>query len=63
MDELRANSGFAQAELWNMTPRQMSAWLFVARKRLQKEQKAQLALHAIAVHDPKTVNKLLKAGE
>lgn len=48
-----------------MTPRKIDALLFVAAKRKKREQRALLALHALAAQgDPKAIKtQLLQAEE
>lgn len=53
--------GHPPAAVWKYTPRQMHAFLFIASKRHQREQREYLALTAMASQgDPKAIQKALK---
>ena len=52
------------AEVWQYTPRQMAAFLFIAGKRKAREQKALLGLYALASRgDPKELKKMLREDD
>lgn len=53
--------GHPPAAVWKYTPKQMHAFLFLAGKRRQREDRAMLALHTLAARgDPKALRKQLK---
>jgi len=53
--------GHPPAEVWKYTPKQMSAFLFIADKRHRREQKELLALQALVARgEPKELRKMLK---
>jgi hypothetical protein len=53
--------GHPPVEVWKYTPKQMSAFLFIAAKRQRREQKELLALQALAARgEPKELRKILK---
>jgi hypothetical protein len=54
-------AGHPPAAVWQYTPRQMQAYLFIASRRRQREQKELLALHAMATRgEAKDIKKALR---
>jgi len=54
-------AGHPPAAVWQYTPRQMQAYLFIAGRRKQREHKELLALHAMAQRgDTKDIKKALR---
>ena len=54
-------AGHPPAAVWQYTPRQMQAYLFIAGRRRQREQKELLALYAMATRgEGKAIQKALR---
>lgn len=57
-------AGHPPEAAWRYTPRQMSAFLFIANRRRRRELKEALAVHRLAAHgSPKDLQKFIKADE
>jgi len=54
-------AGHPPAAVWHYTPRQMQAFLFIASRRRQREQRELLALYAMATRgEAKNIKKALR---
>jgi len=54
-------AGHPPAAVWQYTPRQMQAFLFIAARRRQREHRELLALHAMAARgEGKDIKKALR---